>query len=418
VARHGVAAEVAVSAATTANYRSVEKALERDLGAEGASLAAQRLTAGAAGTKLAGFAGLASVWECHSDVLRLDQIAQAVYDGPLGETEDRIRALGATGDAFLRDVDRRLHVAGSRALYGGETWAERRRDVWAALRRARGQSPDNGPAARVSDAGADAAQFRRELDGQLRGARRTTRILTGQVVDVRRRLLRRIVDDARLFLGLRESVKSSVLRLGGEERRVDIELASRLVDVGLLDRPDDVELLSDAELDARAAGGSGPSLRELFERRAAVRAAESAGPLPEAFRGTPDADPLDASGAVENPNDRRVLSGWAASPGRVTGRARVVRRLAEGHDLAPGEILVGHTSDPSWSLLFTTAAAIVMEAGGPLSHAAIIAREFRVPAVLNVRGATRLLPSGTPIAVDGTTGQIEILDDNLTEDQP
>ena len=85
-----------------------------------------------------------------------------------------------------------------------------------------------------------------------------------------------------------------------------------------------------------------------------------------------------------------------------------MRDVTEAHRLSPGEILVGHSTDPSWTPLFLTAAGIVMERGGPLSHAAIVAREFGVPAVLNVKGATAQITTGTVVTVDGTAGTVEI----------
>ena len=98
------------------------------------------------------------------------------------------------------------------------------------------------------------------------------------------------------------------------------------------------------------------------------------------------------------------LVGWAAGPGRHTGRARVVSDPLAAR-LAAGEVLVAAATDASWSPLFTTAGAIVVERGGPLSHAAIVARELGVPAVLNLPDATRIL-DGRLVTVDGDTGLV------------
>ncbi|HWC36959.1 MAG TPA: PEP/pyruvate-binding domain-containing protein [Acidimicrobiales bacterium] len=413
VASKGVAAEVAVSSGAQTNYQSLEKALGRVLTSEEASGAAQQLTAGAAGAELAGYAMVASFWQSHADVSDAEEIQRAVYEGPLETTADRVRDLGAPGDAFLADIEQRLHHAGSRAVYAGESWAEHPHDLWALLRGARGVSPERGPETWMAEARDEAARYTADLEARIGKARRPARIITGQVVDVHRRMVRRITADTRLFLRYREAVKGGMLRLGGEERRIVLELARRLVDVGMLDRAADVELLSDGELDAMALGRSGPDRQELSRRRAAARTAERATSLPDAFEGEPTSDSLE----VDGDGELRTLTGWAASGGRVKGRARVVRRLADSRDLAPGEILVGHTTDPSWTPLFATAAGVVMEQGGPLSHAAIIAREFHLPAVLNVEGATRILSTGTPVVVDGTTGKVEILDDEEMEDQ-
>lgn len=199
--------------------------------------------------------------------------------------------------------------------------------------------------------------------------------------------------------------KSAVLRVGGEERRVITELVRRLVQAGLLEHPRDAEFLSDGELDQLAVGQDGPGLASLDARRAAFEAMREAAPLPETFSGVPAIAEPEATPTGD------VLRGWATSPGHTIGTARVVHDLADAHDLARGEILVGRSTDPSWTPLFLTAGAIVMEEGGPLSHAAIVAREFRLPAVLNVKGATRRIRTGMRLAVDGTRGTVEIISD-------
>ncbi len=102
-----------------------------------------------------------------------------------------------------------------------------------------------------------------------------------------------------------------------------------------------------------------------------------------------------------------MLKGWGASPGRFRGPARVVRDLASSR-LERGDVLVAQATDPSWTPLFLTAGAIIVEQGGPLSHAAIVARELGLPAVLNARGAVARLSAGDEVTVDGTEGTIII----------
>lgn len=101
-----------------------------------------------------------------------------------------------------------------------------------------------------------------------------------------------------------------------------------------------------------------------------------------------------------------VLTGIGASPGFASGVARTVRSADEFSSLQPGEILVCRTTDPAWTPLFSVAAAVVTETGGVLSHAAIVAREHGIPAVLGVaRALTRIAP-GTVLAVDGSRGVV------------
>ena len=102
-----------------------------------------------------------------------------------------------------------------------------------------------------------------------------------------------------------------------------------------------------------------------------------------------------------------MLRGLAASVGVVEGNARVLRSADEMGELLPGEVLVVHTTDVGWTPLFLIAAGVVTELGGPLSHAAVVAREFGVPSVVNVEGVMRVLRTGDRIRVDGDRGVVE-----------
>ena len=106
-----------------------------------------------------------------------------------------------------------------------------------------------------------------------------------------------------------------------------------------------------------------------------------------------------------------TLRGVAASGGRVTGKARVIFDPKDAAQLEKGEILVTPSTNPAWSPLFLQAAALVTEIGGTLSHGAILAREYGIPAVLNVRQATQQIRSGQTVLVDGYAGTITLLDE-------
>ena len=103
-----------------------------------------------------------------------------------------------------------------------------------------------------------------------------------------------------------------------------------------------------------------------------------------------------------------VLVGVAVSAGVVDGRARVVHDIAQA-DLVPGDILVTVSTDPSWSPAFVAISGIVTEVGGLMTHGAVIAREYGVPAVVGVAQATRLIRDGQGIRVHGTEGYVELL---------
>jgi pyruvate,water dikinase len=104
-----------------------------------------------------------------------------------------------------------------------------------------------------------------------------------------------------------------------------------------------------------------------------------------------------------------ALTGLPVSAGTVEGRARVIRDLADA-DLVAGDILVTAYTDPSWTPAFVTISGLVTEVGGLMTHGAVIAREYGLPAVVGVQQATRLIRDGQRIRVNGTDGLVEILD--------
>jgi pyruvate,water dikinase len=104
-----------------------------------------------------------------------------------------------------------------------------------------------------------------------------------------------------------------------------------------------------------------------------------------------------------------ALVGLAVSSGIVQGRARVVLDMAEAK-LAPGDILVTAYTDPSWTPLFVAISGLVTEVGGLMTHGAVIAREYGLPAVVGVENATRLIRDGDFIRVNGTEGWVLVID--------
>jgi pyruvate,water dikinase len=105
-----------------------------------------------------------------------------------------------------------------------------------------------------------------------------------------------------------------------------------------------------------------------------------------------------------------ALAGLAVSAGTVEGRARVLETMAAA-TLEPGDILVTTSTDPSWTPAFVTVAGLVTEVGGLMTHGAVIAREYGLPAVVGVVGATQLIRDGQRIRVNGSDGYVELLGD-------
>jgi pyruvate,water dikinase len=166
----------------------------------------------------------------------------------------------------------------------------------------------------------------------------------------------------------------------------------------------DIDLLAAQELEP-ATNGRGPSLWELGRRAGALERMSGDDSMPQIFVG----DPNRQIGAEPEPTGD-TFTGWGASAGVYTGIARIVTKATE--PIEPGDILVARTTDPAWTPLFLTAGAIVVEEGGPLSHAAIIASELGLPAVLNVPGLVNRLKQqeSVQLRVDGDAGIVAILD--------
>jgi pyruvate,water dikinase len=104
-----------------------------------------------------------------------------------------------------------------------------------------------------------------------------------------------------------------------------------------------------------------------------------------------------------------VVEGVGVSAGVVEGLVRVVTDPSFD-DVEPDEVLVAPTTDPSWASIMFVSSALVVDIGGPLSHAAVVARELGVPCVVNTRSGSRVLRTGDRVRVDGTTGRVEILE--------
>src|SRR3990172_6881604 len=104
-----------------------------------------------------------------------------------------------------------------------------------------------------------------------------------------------------------------------------------------------------------------------------------------------------------------MVKGWAGSAGVARGTARVIRSLAEAGKLQPGDVLVAESTMPPWTPLFATASAVVTDIGGGLSHSAVVAREYHIPAVVGTDYATSTFHDGQLLEVDGDAGTVRVV---------
>ncbi|HYD54639.1 MAG TPA: PEP-utilizing enzyme, partial [Gemmatimonadaceae bacterium] len=220
-----------------------------------------------------------------------------------------------------------------------------------------------------------------------------------------RLVFRLAVRNAALYARAREATKAALVRALYESRLALNELATRH---GIA--RDDIYLVLEDELDLLE---DGVDLTERIAKRGEQRATLRARRPPFWFEHElPDpstwplrfrSEPVAAEGATPS-----RLGGLGVSDGVATGRARIIVDPNDAHDLEPHEILVAPQTDPAWTPLFLAAAGVVVEHGAVMSHAAIVARELGIPAVVGVHSATTLIPTGANVTIDGSSGEVTV----------
>ncbi|MCD7437454.1 phosphoenolpyruvate synthase [Streptomyces lincolnensis] len=212
-----------------------------------------------------------------------------------------------------------------------------------------------------------------------------------------------MIDRVRTFIGYREYPKYDIVSRYFVYKQALLAEAGRLVEAGVLAEKEDAFHLTFQEL--HDVVRSNRVDEELIRRRKDAYRSYQALTPPRVL--TSDGEAL--NGAYRRDDvPAGALVGLPVSAGTVEGRARVVLDLADA-DLEAGDILVTTFTDPSWSPLFVAVAGLVTEVGGLMTHGAVIAREYGLPAVVGVEGATRLIRDGQRIRVHGTGGYVEIL---------
>ncbi len=220
-----------------------------------------------------------------------------------------------------------------------------------------------------------------------------------------------------LCIAAREKTKLMCVLDLGEIRMAFLELGRRGTEAGLFAEPADVMMLLSGELDAYLADPASFA-PVIAERLAAFRGlydidppfvlAADPPPLaqwPRRDRGQPDGP---AAAATDATDADIVLSGLGGSPGRYTGRSRVVTGLDQASRVEPGDVLVAPFTDAAWTPLFLVAGAVVVDLGAINSHAMVVARELGIPCVVSVQDAAARIPDGAMITVDGTAGTVTV----------
>jgi len=249
-------------------------------------------------------------------------------------------------------------------------------------------------------------------DLQLQRARRAAHEMIATLADrarqkyrIRWRLVRFLLWRAHTLAGFREMTRFFAGLLLAQARQLLRLVGEELARAGRLNEAADIFFLTLSEVHAAL---SGADLRERVRDLQATFARELRRryvPLVLLSDGT---EPLTQMQKGQSAvREAGTLQGTPASPGRVTAIARVVLDPHDAH-LEPGEILVAPSTDPGWTPLFLKASGLVMEVGGAMAHGAIVAREYGLPAVVGVAGATERIATGSRLTLDGTTGAVLI----------
>lgn len=217
------------------------------------------------------------------------------------------------------------------------------------------------------------------------------------------------IRSAQVFLAGRERTKTNIIRVMHEVRLATRELGRRFAKRGVLAHPRQLYMLLDEELDgflqepARFVdllAGRESTYLSLYDLEPPFVVYGTAPTITSLPRRSQDATPVRAG---------EVLTGGVGCAGVVTGRARVVLDPADPAGLEPGDILVAPVTDPSWTPLFVTAGGAVVNVGAMGSHAIIVSRELGIPCVVSVKDATKRIPDGATVTVDGARGTVTIV---------
>jgi pyruvate,water dikinase len=244
---------------------------------------------------------------------------------------------------------------------------------------------------------ANAAEHRRQRDAAQRSLMSAA---GGPLGRIRAELVLRL---ARRFIPLRGTGKVSYLQSLDVLRAAARHLGAVLVPTGRLGDPEDAFYLTADELSGSTLTDQAVDLAELVAQRRAIRTRYQSLTAPMAWTGQPEAQPLATA-----PDDTSSLSGIGVCSGVAEGRAVVVLDPAEA-EIEEGDILIAHTTDPAWVSLMFLSGALVVDIGGMMSHAAVVARELGIPCVMNTGHGTSVLRTGDTIRVDGAAGTVDVL---------
>jgi pyruvate,water dikinase len=337
------------------------------------------------------------LWDLAQMAKNSPQISELVREYSGRELVSRLGE-NAEGQAFLDEFDAFLNEFGHREVRLDiyyPTWVEDPTPVFNFIRGYLEVGEEHNP--RIQ--GERLVEESLEIKEKVR--RRLNRDFRGRVMVWP--LFKWLLDHIEFHTRERDTMHFEMTRLFPPFRRIIQELGQRWYLQGLINDPDDIYFLT---LDEMAIVAKTPKdMSRLAKTRRAEWEQNKKRPWPNIIRGDKEIYP---EGVANADSKGGQLTGVSGSPGVITGPARVICGPEEFHRLNKGDILVAPITNPVWTPLFAIAAGVVTEVGGILSHGAIVAREYGIPAVMSIAGATNQVLDGQTITVDGNSGSVYI----------
>ena len=344
-----------------------------------------------------------AMWGLSRDVKSSPELT-AAFDAGVAGLLDRLRASGSPDAAsFLQNFGAFLAEFGSRGPNEWEimahTWETRPEIVLAAIDRVRFQRDEESPHERNKAR----AEQRRAVTDEVRA----------KVAPLGEELIGMFEAGlaASSQLGFRERTKTNIIRAVHEGRVAFRELGRRHAEAGDIERPEHIFMLVDAELDEFVADPSSfrQTLADRHRRWLGLSDLEPPYFIKDGKVPPLGEYPRKGQHTLTPAAAGETIQGVPGCSGTYIGTARVITDPSEPGDLEPGDVLVAPLTDPAWTPLFMAAGAVVVDVGGQISHSIIVCRELGLPCVVSATNATRRIPDGATIQVDGDTGAVTVL---------
>ena len=346
-----------------------------------------------------------AIWDM-SRLVRDSQIISEIFDSHPKSLSDELNESDSVEVArFLDTFNEFVYEYGSRRAneweLSSETWETDPSIALKAIDQVRSQNDDRSPIIAAERLGRERKNLIEEVRGKLKEIANDE--LTGTFEGA--------ITAANMMI-FRERSKTTLVKPLHESRMTIRELGRRHAETGVLDSAEQIFMLLDEELETFIENPD--SFTEMLAKRHENWKALWDLEPPFFIRdglvpGLSQWDRKSLENEASSLSVGDVLTGVPGSPGSTQGRARIVLDPSNPPDLSPGDIMVAPITDPAWTPLFLAVEAVIVNVGAQISHAVIVSRELGIPCVVSVSEATKLIPDGATLEIDGTSGEVTIL---------